>query len=344
MISQTYFDSEDELEEFLTRPTSEVIEFINRLDGDIMILGVGGKMGPTLAILARRAIDAANLDKRVIGVSRFADTSLSRKLNQAGIETIASDLLDEDSLQRLPQVANVIYMVAMKFGTTGQEARTWAINTFLPGMVARTFKNVRFVILSSGNVYPFVPVSTGGCTEKCAPSPIGEYGQSVLGRERVFEFFAGLQATPCTYCRLNYAVEMRYGVLLDIARKVWMNQPIDMEMGHFNAIWMGDANAYILGALTIATHPGLILNITGPETISVQAVAIRLGELMGKNPIFLGQESELALLSNAQLAYRLLGYPKVSLAAVVEWVAQWVMAGKPVYDKPTKYQVRDGRF
>lgn len=338
------FDTEEALEEFLSRPTPEVVEALRELEGDIMILGVGGKMGPTLAMLTQRAIEEAGLDKRVIGVSRFSSPEVAEKLKRAGVETIACDLMDERSLRELPDVPNIIYMVAMKFGTTGREAQTWALNTFLPGMVARRFRDSRIVAFSSGNVYPLVPVLHGGCTERTPPAPIGEYAQSVLGRERIFEYFSRQFNTPGVLLRLSYAVELRYGVLLDVARKVWTGEAIDLTMGHVNVIWQGDANAYALRSLLLAEVPPLILNITGPETISVRALVLRFGELMGREPIFEGSEADTALLSNAQLAHKLFGYPKVALETIIGWVAEWVMAGGPVWDKPTKFQVRDGRF
>jgi nucleoside-diphosphate-sugar epimerase len=280
----------------------------------------------------------------VIGVARFSDPSVRDRLDRAGVETLSSDLMAEGALEALPDAPNVIYMVGHKFGTTGQEALTWALNAFLPGRVAQRYRRSRIVVFSSGNVYPLTPVSMGGPTEATPPGPVGEYAQSVLGRERIFEYYARQFEIPSVLFRLNYAVEMRYGVLLDVARKVWTGEPIDVSMGHVNVIWQGDANAYALRALDLAEVPPRALNVTGPELVSVRALAQRFGELLGRSPILSGHEQEDALLSNAGQAFRLLGYPGVALDQVIEWVAQWVVDGGPVLGKPTKYSVRDGRF
>jgi hypothetical protein len=334
----------EELEELLSRPTPEVVAAMARLDGDLLILGVGGKMGPTLAMMARRAVVEAENDKRVIGVARFSDPTVQGKLDRAGVETIRADLMAEGVLGALPDVPNVVYMVGHKFGTTGQEALTWALNSYLPGLVAQRFRRSRIVVFSSGNVYPLTPVALGGPTEATSPAPVGEYAQSVLGRERIFEYYARQLQIPSVLFRLNYAVEMRYGVLLDVARKVWVGEPIDLSMGHVNLIWQGDANAYALRALHLVEVPPRALNVTGPETVSVRALAQRFGELLGRRPTLQASEGAEALLSNAGQAFKLLGYPSVSLEQVIEWVACWVIDGRAVLDKPTKYGVRDGRF
>jgi nucleoside-diphosphate-sugar epimerase len=320
------------------------VDALSRLDGDLLILGVAGKMGPTLAALARRAIDEAGLDKRVLGVSRFSDPMVREKLDRAGVETISGDLMSEGGLDNLPDVPNVIYMVGFKFGATGQAALTWAVNSYLSGQVARRFRGSRVVVFSSGNVYPLTPLALGGATEATLPAPVGEYAQSVLGRERIFEHFAREYQIPSLLFRLNYAVEMRYGVLLDIARKVWAGEAIDLRMGHVNLIWQGDACAYALRALHLTEVPPRLLNVTGPETVSVRALAHRFGALLGRQPTFEGVEEEDALLSSAGQAFKLLGYPSVPLETVIEWVAAWVVDGGPTLDKPTKYGVRDGRF
>lgn len=309
-----------------------------------MILGVGGKMGPTLARLARRAIDHAGLHKRVIGVSRFSEVGLCETLQRAGVETVACDLLDDDALGRLPEAANIVYMAGMKFGATGREPQTWSMNTYLPGRVVQAQPQARYVVFSSGNVYPLTPVLHGGASEETPPAPVGEYAQSVLGRERVFQYWAEQRHTRGVLFRLNYAVEMRYGVLLDVAQKVWTRQPVDLSMGHANVIWQGDANAYALRALTLAADPPLILNITGPETVSIRSLALALGGLLGVEPVLVGQEQPEALLNNAQRAHALLGYPRVPLGRILPWVADWVRQEKPTLNKPTKFQVRDGRF
>jgi nucleoside-diphosphate-sugar epimerase len=344
MVLPSEFGTVPELEAHLSQPTPEVVEALAQLDGDVMVLGAGGKMGPTLALLAARSVAAGGLEKRVIGVSRFSDARVARTLAEGGVETIALDMMEEGALDRLPGVKNIVYMVGSKFGTTGQEGRTWAINAFLPGVVARRFRSSRFVVFSSGNVYPLSPVARADCTEEIPPAPIGEYAQSVLGRERVFSYFSEAYDIPAVLFRLNYAVEVRYGVLLDIARKVWLGEPVDLSMGHVNVIWQGDANAYALRALALAETPPLALNVTGPETLSVRALARRFGELLGRTPVFVGAEAPDALLSDAQQAFTRMGYPRVPVGKVIEWVAGWIVAGGAVYDKPTKYQVRNGRF
>ncbi|MCD6518919.1 MAG: NAD(P)-dependent oxidoreductase, partial [Anaerolineae bacterium] len=327
-----------------SRPTPNTIQALSQIDGDLMILGVGGKMGPTLAKLAKRSSDAAGIKRRVIGVSRFSHPELREELENAGIETIPCDLLDEQALSALPQVPNVIYMVGMKFGSTGKEPLTWVMNSFLPGMIVKKFPQSRIVLFSSGNVYPFTPILYGGCTEETPPGPIGEYAQSVLGRERIFEHFARQFGTRGVIFRLNYAVEMRYGILLDVAEKVWKEEKIDLSMGHVNVIWQGDANAYALQALTVASNPPRVLNATGPELISIRWLAEQFAQRMGKTPFFVHQEEPDALLNNAQRIYKLFGYPQVPLGQIIDWVAQWVMDDKPTLSKPTKYQVRNGRF
>jgi nucleoside-diphosphate-sugar epimerase len=347
-MSVSRFESVEALEEMLARPSSKVVAAIKHLEGDLLVLGVGGKMGPTLATMARRAVVEAGLDKRVIGVSRFSDAEVAGKLERAGVETIRCDLMTQNALDSLPAVQNVIYMAGTKFGTTGQEARTWAVNAYLPGLVAghlsRQARRPRVAVFSSGNVYPLTPVAGGGCREDTPPAPVGEYAQSVLGRERIWTHFTSNGNLPSVLLRLNYAVEMRYGILLDVARKVWLGEPIDLRMGHVNVLWQGDACAYALRALHLAEVPPRVLNVTGPETISVRTLAQQFGELLGRSPVFEGAEQEDALLSNAQWAFERMGYPGVSLGLAIRWVAAWVIDGGPVLDKPTKYGVRDGRF
>ncbi len=344
------FETVEALEEALSRPTPQVVDALSRLDGDLLILGVGGKMGPTLATMARRAVVEGGLDMRVIGVARFSDPRVREVLEDAGVETVRADLMQEGALEALADadgassVANVIYMVGTKFGTTGQEARTWAVNAYLPARVVQRLRESRIVVFSSGNVYPLVPVAGGGCTEAAPPAPMGEYAQSVLGRERLVEHFARQHGVPSVLLRLNYAVEVRYGVLLDVARKVWLGEAIDLSMGHANVIWQGDANAYALRALELTEVPPRVLNVTGPETVSIRWLAGRFGELLDRSPVYIGIEGESALLSNAGRAFQLLGYPSVPLGRVIEWVAAWVIDGGPILDKPTHFEVRDGRF
>lgn len=339
-----HFDTVEALDEFMSRPTPEVVAALQNLDGDIMILGVGGKMGPSLATLARRACAEAGLHKRVIGVSRFSSPQAMAQLNEAGVETISCDLLNEDALRALPDVPNIIYMAGMKFGATGREAQTWAMNAFLPGVVVRKFCRSRMVLFSSGNVYPLTSLLAGACTEQTPPAPIGEYAQSVLGRERVFAHFAGQLGVPAVIFRLNYAVEMRYGVLLDVATAVWAGEPIDLRNGYANVIWQGDANAVALRTLEHVMTPPLLLNVTGPEIVSIRALAVRFGQLLGKEPIFSGVEQPDALLGDAGLAHKLFGYPRVPLGQVIAWVARWVQSGGPTLQKPTHFQTRDGKY
>lgn len=338
------FESIDALESALSLPTPEVIQALAGLDGDITILGAGGKMGPTLTLLARRAVVEGGLDKRVIAVSRFSEPGLEAHLQQAGVETISCDLMADGALDALPDAGNVIYMVGFKFGGTGQEALMWAVNTFLPGRVAQRWRGARFVVFSSGNLYGLTPVLGGGCSEAAPPAPAGEYATSVLGRERVFTHFAHAAGTPAVLFRLNYAVELRYGVLLDVARQVWAGVPVDVSMGYVNVIWQGDANRYALRALALAQNPPLALNITGPEIVSVRALALQFGKLFGRTPLFESVEQPDALLSDAGQAFALLGYPSVPLGRMIEWVASWVARGGVIHSKPTHFQVRDGRF
>lgn len=338
------FNTVEQLEEFLSRPNPADIEAIKELEGDLIILGVGGKMGPSLAIRAARAAQAAGVERRIIGVSRFSSGNLRSRLEEAGVETIAADLMEQEELARLPDAPNVIYMAARKFGTTGSEHLTWAMNTYLPGRVAERYYASRIVAFSSGNVYPLVPVRSGGATEKTPEHPIGEYAMSVLGRERMFQHFSERYGTPVTLLRLNYAVELRYGVLHDIGRKVFERHPINLSMGSANVIWQGDANSVCLRSFALCSSPPFILNLTGPETFSVRQVARRFGEIFGVEPIFEGVESDNALLNDASRCHQLFGYPSVTLGEMIDWVAKWIAAGGPQWNKPTHFEVRDGKF
>ena len=336
--------TETQLESRLSEPTNEVIAAVAALEGDILILGVGGKMGPTLAKQAKRAIELTGIDKKVIGVSRFSTQGLREDLHEAGIETIAADLLSEDYLQNLPNIQNVILMAGRKFGSTGNEHLTWAMNSYMPGRVAEKFRDSRLVIFSTGNVYPLTPVSHGGATERLPVAPIGEYAQSCLSRERICTYFSLQYGTPMAILRLNYAIDLRYGILLDIAEKVYAEESISLKMGNVNVIWQGDANAIALRAFAHCQSPPLILNVTGPETVSVRSLASRFGTFFNKSPNFEGQEAETALLSNASRCHRLFGYPQVSLEQMIEWAAEWVRIGGTTLQKPTHFEVRDGKF
>jgi nucleoside-diphosphate-sugar epimerase len=302
-------------------------------------------MGPTLARLAVRAVAAGGGRRRVIGVSRFSEAGLERRLREFGVETIATDLLADGALDRLPDAPNVIFMAGRKFGSTGDEGLTWAMNVYLPGLVARHYRGARLVVFSTGNVYPLVPVESGGATENTPPAPIGEYAQSCLGRERVVACFAARDRTPVAIIRLNYAIDLRYGVLLDVARRVWAHEPVDLTMGHVNVIWQGDANRAVLRALPLATCPPLVLNLTGPETVSIRQVAREFATLLDRpEPVFRGAEAPTALLSDAARAQALLGAPTVPPDRMLRWVANWVRSAGRTYDKPTHFEVRDGRF
>lgn len=333
-----------ELEEIMTSPTLRLIEDFKKISGDIMILGVGGKMGPTLAKLAKRASDQAGLNKRIIGVSRFSSGTLQSELEACGIETIAADLLDDEQLQALPDVQNIIYMAGKKFGTLGNEHFTWAMNAYLPGRVAEKFKKSNIVVFSSGNIYPFVDTRKGGCTEDTPTNPVGEYAQSCLGRERVFTYFSKKNNTPILLYRLNYAIDMRYGVILEIAKQVFNNKPIDLTTGQVNVIWQGDANEYAIRSLLHCSTDPTILNITGPETASVRWIAEEFGRLFNKNVSFTNEEVPSALLNNSGKAHKKFGYPSVSLQQMIEWTAEWLQNDGAVIDKPTHFQERQGAF
>jgi len=335
---------EEQLEDILSQPTHADIDALAALAGDLLILGVAGKMGPSLARRARRAAP----DKRIIGVARFSNPAARAQLDSWGIETIAADLLEPGALERLPDAPNIVYMAARKFGSTGNEGLTWAMNTYLPGLVAARFRQARIVAFSTGNVYPLMPVARGGSTESTPPVPVGEYGQSALGRERMFAYFSAEYGTPVTLLRLNYAVELRYGVLLDIGQKVFERRPIDLRMGHANVIWQGDANSVCLRSFALCQSPPAVLNVTGPETVSVRWVAQRFGERFGIEPnvasLLEGTEAETALLSNASRCHKLFGYPSVPVDQVIEWTADWIGMGGHTLNKPTHFEVRDGKF
>ncbi|REJ10317.1 NAD-dependent epimerase/dehydratase family protein [Halobacillus trueperi] len=334
----------EELESVMCRPTEALVADIKKIDGDLLILGVGGKMGPTLAKLAKNAIDQARVQKKVVGVSRFSNETLQEELNEHGIETIAADLLNEEELQALPEMENVIYMAGNKFGTTGNEHFTWAMNAYLPGRVAEKFKNSRIVSFSTGNVYPQTRVGHGGASEEHATGPVGEYGQSALGRERVFTHFSHKYGTPLLHLRLNYAIDLRYGVLLEVAKSVNEGTPIDLNMGHVNVIWQGDANEVAIRSLLHCDSPPVTLNITGPETLSVRWIAQRLGEKLHKQPVFAGEEQGTALLSNASRAHEIFGYPNIGIRQMLDWTADWVKGQGQVLDKPTHFQERKGQY
>lgn len=328
----------------LLEPSDDLISDIKDLKGDILILGVGGKMGPAMAKLAKNAIDKADLNKKVIGVSRFSEAGLQDELHELGIETYPADLLDDQQLQSLPEAENVIYLAGTKFGTTGNESFTWAMNAYLPGRVAERYKNSRIVAFSTGNVYPLTPVVNGGATETLSPGPVGEYAQSCLGRERLFEYSSLKYKTPVLLFRLNYANDTSYGVLLEIGKMVLANQPIDLMMGNVNVIWQGDANEVALRCLHHCETPPKILNVTGPESLSVRWVAEEFGKLFGQKPSFINEEEPSALLSNAAECCRLFGYPRVSVKEMIFLLAGWLQVGGKVLNKDSHFQEREGNF
>ena len=334
----------DELEKKLSEPSERLIADIAKIKGDIMILGLGGKMGPSLAKLAKRAIDAAGIPKKVMGASRFSNEKLFKELTDFGIDCIKVDLLDDYALKQLPDVDNIIYMAGNKFGTSGNEHFTWAMNAYLPGRVSEKYKDAKIVVFSTGNVYPFLPVDGGGATEKIKPSPIGEYAQSCLGRERVFEHFSIKNKTKMLLYRLNYALDLRYGVLLEIAKSVNNARPIDLSMGFANVIWQGDANEYAIRSLLHCKSPAKKLNITGKETIPVKWLSEQFGELLDKTPVFKNAPAETALLNNAQQSFKLFGKPRVSLDEMIQWTAHWVKIEGAQINKPTHFQERKGDF
>lgn len=333
-----------ELEEKLSRPSLALMDDLRRMEGDIIILGVAGKMGPSLAKLILRAVKAANLNKKVIGVSRFSDATTKADLQDHGLHCISADLLDDESLQALPDVKNVIYMAGKKFGTSGDAHTTWAMNAYLPGRVAEKFKNSRMVIFSSGNIYPFVHYASGGATEDTPPEPLGEYAQSCLGRERVFEYFSHRYGIPMLIYRLNYAIDLRYGNLLEIGKMVFEGHTIDLSSGHMNVIWQGDANEIAVRSLLHATCPPKLLNVTGPETISIQQVAQSFGRIFDKNPVFKNEPEPYVLLNNASRCHRMFGYPGTSLLEMIEMTAEWIQQKGETLNKPTHFQERKGKF
>jgi dTDP-4-dehydrorhamnose reductase len=344
VIPKTSIRDVEELDDVLSEPTEATIRAMGTLDGDILILGVGGKMGPTLARMAKRASDAAGIRRKVIGVSRFSSQQCEQQLPAWGVETIRCDLLDRASLAELPEAANVVYMAGMKFGSTGQESLTWAMNTFLPGLVSERYRHSRIAAFSTGNVYGLCPVSKQGSREGDLLNPLGEYAMSCLGRERIFEHFSRTSKINMSFLRLNYAVEMRYGVLLDIAKRVYAGLEVPLSMGYLNAIWQGDATAMSLQALGRASSPPLVINIAGPELLSVRSIAEEFGAVFQKPVRFAGVESNDALLSDAGKAFELFGHPRVSAVQLMSWIAGWIARGGTTSAKPTHFEERAGRF
>ena len=333
-------DDIDHLEDLLSTPSQALVDDLARVEGDIIVLGVGGKVGPTLARLAKRAAP----ERRVVGVARFSDPAVKSRLEAWGIETITADLLDRKAVAALPRLPNVVYMAGRKFGLAGNEPFTWAMNVYVPGLVAEHFANSKIVSFSTLCVYPYSDVRLQACDEDTPPNPSGEYGNSCVGRERIFQYFSQTLGTPGRLMRLNYAIDMRYGVLFDVASRVRAGTPIDLTTGHANVIWQGDASSQMLRALLHCTTPATPLNIGGPDATSIRWLAQTFGRRFDRAPVFEGTEAESAWVNNTSRAARLFGYPVVSLPRMIEWVADWVARDMPEYGKPTKYEVRSGGF
>jgi nucleoside-diphosphate-sugar epimerase len=337
-------ETEEALDELLTRPRAELVQCIQSVRSPLMILGAGGKMGPTLAVLARRAAEAAGHKLNVVAVSRFSDATARRWLEARGVQTLGCDLYDPEATKRLPQAEDVIYLVGHKFGTTQSPAITWAANTIVPARAAERYPQARIVALSTGNVYPLSPVARGGSVESDPLTPLGEYANATVGRERVFEFYSQRNGTRVVSLRLFYAVEMRYGVLRDLADRIWAGQTIDLANGHFNCLWQGDANEMVIRSLPLADCPAAAFNLTSGDVFSVRQVATQLGERLGKPAKLSGNESESALIGNTAKLRAQLGNPPTPLEAMIRWTADWVRRGGRSLGKPTHFEVRDGRY
>lgn len=331
-----------ELEADLSAPGESDASLMRRLDGDILVLGAGGKMGPTLARLAREA--SAGSSRRVIAVARFSDQRVRARLDSWGVRTIRADLLARRDVEALPDAPNVVFMAGQKFGTSARPSRTWAANAYMPSLVAERFARSRIVVFSSGNVYPLCDAAGPGPAETAPVGPVGEYAQSVLGRERIFEHFSESRGTAVAIMRLNYAVEPRYGVLRDLADKIAAGSPVDLRMGYVNVIWQRDANSIALRLLERCASPAFILNVTGPQRLSVRSLAERIGRALGAEARFKGSEAPTALLSDASLCASLFGPPPVGIDEMIERVARWVRRGGAGLGKPTHFEERGGRF
>ncbi len=336
--------TEEKLDQLLTTPSDALVEDIKKIKGDIMVLGAGGKMGPTLCVLAKNAIQKAGIEKRVIAVSRFTDPIATELLHKQGVETISCDLLDVEKLRELPEVENIIYMAGKKFGTDGNEWQTWAMNATLPAFVVEKFKKSNMVVFSSGNIYPIVPLSSGGCSETDKIGPIGEYTMSCLARERAFEYAANHYGANVFIYRLNFAVDLRYGVLYDMAEKIMSGTPIDITTPVLNCIWQGSANEIAIRGLLHASAPAKIMNVTGPETVSIKKAATMLAGYLGKEAIFEGEPGNDAYLNDASEAMEIFGYPSVSIRTLIRWQAEWILDGGRSLGKPTHFEERKGSY
>ena len=321
-----------------------MLDALRGIPGDVIVLGAGGKMGPSLASMLQRAFTEIGRRDRVFAVSRFGNSDARERLRASGLNVISCDLADRDAVRQLPDAACVVYMAGQKFGTAASPAATWGANVIVPAIAAERFRGSRIAAFSTGNVYPLTPVAEGGSRESDPVAPVGEYGMSCLGRERVFEYHSVRDGTPLAIIRLNYAIDLRYGVLVDIARRIIAGEPIDLTMGHINVIWQGDANAQAIQSLAYATSPPFVINVTGPETLAVREAAERIGELLGREPTFVGSPARDALLSDSSMARDLFGPPTVSTDRLIGWVAEWVGRGGTHLGKPTHFETRDGAF
>lgn len=336
--------TEERLNTYLATPSDALVDDMKKIKGDIMVLGAGGKMGPTLCVLAKNAAKKAGVEKRIIAVSRGSDKTATQLMKDHGVEVIAADLLDKEELYALPDVKNIIYMAGLKFGTCGNEWRTWAMNATLPAFAADKFQNSNIVVFSSGNIYPIVSLADGGCREIDPVGPNGEYAMSCLARERAFEYAANTYGTKVFIYRLNFAVDLRYGVLFDVANKIVKDEPISLSTPCFNFIWQGSANEIAIRGLLRAEAPAKVMNVTGPETVSIRKAAEELGKILGKKPIFENEPGTDAYLNDASLAMETFGYPSVSAKTLIRWQAEYILDGGRTLDKPTHFEERKGKY
>ena len=336
--------NEAELDELLSTPRAETVETLRACPGDIVVLGAGGKMGPTVARMAARAAAQVGDGRQVVAVSRFSSPEVARALGAAGVRTISCDLLDGSALARLPDAPNVVFMAGQKFGTSDAPATTWAMNTVVPALCAERYRAARIVAFSTGNVYPLSPVTGGGARESDPVGPIGEYASSALGRERVFEYYSMRNRTPVAIVRLNYAIDLRYGVLADIGLRVWRDEPVSVAMGHVNVIWQGDASRIALESLRHASSPPFIVNVTGTAVLSVREIANAFANTFGKRARFKGRERPDALLSNTERMQATFSAPEVGVDAMVQWIADWIRSDGVMLGKPTHFEERAGKF
>lgn len=334
----------DEIDSFLARPTAGVLDTLKRYPGDLLVVGASGKMGPTLCLMLKQALEKIGSRNRVLAVARFSDAQARKQLNSHGVETIPCDLLDRKTVAQLPEAPNVFFLAGQKFGTTAKPDLTWAMNTLVPANVAERYAKSRIVAFSTGCVYSFTSLLTGGSREDAPTQPVGDYANSCLARERIFTHLSRTNATPVTLYRLNYAIDFRYGVLVDVALKVLQGEPVDVTMGHVNLIWQGDACARAIQCLDMADSPAVPMNITGPETVSIRALAMEFGRRFGKEAIIQGREEELVWLNNAAKSFELWGYPEVSLGSMMDWVTAWLSSGGKTLGKPTHFETRSGAF